>query len=408
MSDKSLIEDIPFDGDTSKPLPESLKKVRRTHINYSMKLLEQPEFQQSPADELLTRFLAYGKPPEQAVIDESEQEELNRVRLDVEIEAIKRRQFEKRQAQEKIEAAYRSVDLMLGNNLEKVLDKPIKFIGNHKDLGFYKVICSELGAEHLSVNQFAGIVESCSWITQDYIRIANNSMVRSDLQATNAPEATDVKSAINILGVANASCLFPRLIIEYNYRQHAGLAKDMWNRLIKFQQLSSIAAYKLARHFGLDGDHLFLTSALSALPYMAFLNMYTSEAKRAKLASYNKALSLQDDFRLSVLDNYEPGSELLYKLYHFAPSFTTLAIDSLNLIHLPAVSTLEGESGFEDRQLLLRRAQGFATFRLLLSAKLIEPEQANGFLKAHNIDQVSLDVLQNIDFARINLYKMRD
>lgn len=401
-----MIEDIPFDGDMSKPLPENLKKVRRAQVEYTMKLLDKPEFQLPAHDALVADFLAFGM-PKTTEIDQAEQEENNRVRLEVEIEAIRKRQLERQHHQDKINTVYRSIDLMLQHNLDKVISKPLKYLADVKDLGHYKRICSALGSENLSINQYAELIDTCDWISKDYIRLANSATVRADLNATTAPEATDSKQAVNILGANNASALFPRLILEHNFKQHSGLAKEMWSRLMKLQQISSIAAFKLAEHHNLNAQHAFLTNSFALLPYMVFLNLFTAEAKKAKLATHNKAMTLKDDFKLSVLDKYEPGSDVIYKLYHFAPSLLESAIDSLNCVHIPAVEILNGETGFEDRKLIANRAFGYAAYRLLMSAKKIAPEEANTFLQQYNMDQESLNILQKIDFAKMNVFKMR-
>ena len=109
----SFIDDIPFDGDNSTPLTESLKK-RITAAELSYKNRSSFDIDLTPADLRFYEFIAEGNTSAQKSAEEAELEaELNRVRLEVEINANRRRMQQKQDKNDKQQAVVQTKDLYI-------------------------------------------------------------------------------------------------------------------------------------------------------------------------------------------------------------------------------------------------------------------------------------------------------
>ncbi len=401
----SVFDDLPFEGDPNAPLPEEFKKKKRPKITYSIKGVDKGEFVLSEFDSKLIHYFAYGKPLLIDVDEEREKEkELNRVRLDVEIEASRNRALASKHEQERIDTVYHSIDLMLTNQLEKSLNRPLKYLSIGSDATIYKRIFTDLGSERLSAGQFSSLIESCDWLCSDYIRLSNTASIRRDLGASNSPEVTEYAQAINLLGIKSSLVSLPRLILENTYKKNEGIAKGLWLRFSKFYQMYAFAAFHLAKINSLNELHLYVIAAMQSMPPMVLAAMYCNQAKAARSASYDAALRQRDDFRLSVIDNYEPGPEVIFKLLHMEESMRYPVLETFNAVHIPLLETLEEGGHHKAEKTVLKQAKGFAIYRFLSAAKLLDTKEANELLKVYQMDKASLDYLQKIDFSNETIY----
>ena len=110
----SFIDDIPFDGDATDPLPE-LGKKRITAAQLSYKDRLSFELEHTAAELTFFNYLAEGNKAAQKTAEEAELEAaMNRVRLEVEIDAIRRRMQQKQDIEDK--KVYLKIRFMLLNS----------------------------------------------------------------------------------------------------------------------------------------------------------------------------------------------------------------------------------------------------------------------------------------------------
>ncbi|NTS76829.1 HDOD domain-containing protein [Catenovulum sp. SM1970] len=406
MSD--MFDDLPFEGDASAPLPEKLFKKTPKLIAYTMKMAQEDEFQLAEFDNRIAQYIALGKPKDHELDIEAElaQEEANRVRLDIEVEAIRKRAIEKKRRQEQIDSVYHSIDLMLEKQLDKVITKPLKYLADGKDLSYLKPIFADLASSTLSTNQLIAQVTPCEWLVNDYIRLANSASVRNAMGLNINGECKDVKAALNIFGTKGVSLLLPHLIIEHSYKLYAGMMKSVWGRLLQFQKMTAFAAYKLAKSKGEDAVSAYLYAAMAILPEFVFTHLYTAQAKIVKASAQEKAMQLRDDLRLSLVTDYQPTPHALAKLFNFSPSLLPHVSATLDTPNLDLVDVVQNTGEQPIQASIYMQARGFCIYKTLASAQILEPGQAKEILHAYQMDKNSLNTLQAINFTKENVYHL--
>lgn len=404
----SIIEELPFEGDPNAPLPEQFKPKVQIQQSFSLKLLDGDGDDFSEFEQLFCRYLAEGRTQsEDKESEEVKLHELNRVRLDIEIEATRQREMERQRHQENIDTVNHSIDLMLQRGLERGLQKPLKFVGSSDDIRYFKMIFPELGEENITASKLKSIVEQCDWISAELIKVANAAEFRRVLKAAPTTEVTELGQAVNLIGAKACIVLLPKLMLERHMRNHGDFNRGVWRRLLRYQQLYSLNTYLIARHLNRPDAHLFyLLASMRLFSSYLLVNMVTSFAKEAQIASRKIALDRRDDFRISVIDEYQPSIEAMSNLLLLAEPMRDLVVDSFNLSTIPSLNILRGEEDYLDEFAILEKAKGFSQFRTLAAAKLIDKDQAQQLLKAHLMDSATLGMLQQVDYKDWNLYQL--
>lgn len=400
----SFIDDIPFDGDNSTPLTESLKK-RITAAELSYKNRSSFDIDLTPADLRFYEFIAEGNTSAQKSAEEAELEaELNRVRLEVEINAIRRRMQQKQDIKDKQQAVFHSIDLYIEKHLEKAIKVPLKYLTNYRDMSHYKRIFSELGDDRLSISRLTSLIGSCDWLSKEIINFVNSTGYKNKFKTK---EAKDLQQAINLLNVRGVTILIPKLVIEKNIRSYSGYMKKPWQRLLQYQQITSMCAFLLARHQNRNNAYkTYLISAINMFPEFLLLNMLAILSKEGQNYARQTATHHQDDFRMQSIDSYEPSANIVANLMTLSEIIKPLVVDAFNFNNIPMMPVLEGEEEHFDEFSIIQKAKGFTIFRLLMAAQMDKKEEVIQLLKHYGMDNSSLQYLQSIDFKSIDIYEL--
>lgn len=401
----SYLDDIPFDGDLSEPLPDSLnKRIKPADLSYKDKdkLIESDPIR---LESLFYKYISEGNNQNTKSDEEMSLEaELNQVRLEVEIGAIRKRLQAFQDTRDKRDNVYQSINLFVENNLEKTIKIPLKHLANYDDTGHYKRIFSELGDDRLSVSGLIDLIEPCQWLTKDIINFVNHANFRNKFKTQ---AVKDLHQAVNLLNIRGATILIPKFMIERSIRLHSGYMLPTWKRLLKFQQLMSLNAYLLAKEHKLPNPYkMYLVSSMSMSAEVLLLNMLSTLGKEGQIYARQTATQHKDDFRLRCIDEYEPSSYILENLMTLEPLIKPIVVDAFNFNNISVNHILEGCEGHEREFDIISRARGYTIFKILSSLKIGSKEESIELLRRYNMDNSDLQYLQSVDLNQINIYEL--
>ncbi|MER2491136.1 hypothetical protein [Catenovulum sediminis] len=409
----SFLQDLPFEGDLSTPLGE-LELKRKLHVRLSYKQRDQIAPFCMSAEKIFYQVLAEGNAQERLHEEQRRfEEELNRVLLEVEKDALIKRQFAKDSIRDKKQAVFKSVDLLLEKQLENALTQPLKYFCSSQDMGHLKRIFSVVGDDRMSVTGLTSVIEPCRWLSSAIIKFVNEAGFRATFKT---PEANDLKKAINLLNVEGTCLLLPELLTQYLAQSHKGYMHSQWQRFMRYQQTVNMCAYLLARKSKRTGAYkVALLASVSTFSELMFMNMLAVLGKEALTASMQIANQRQSDFRSQTIGEYLPSTDVFINLMQLANIALPKTIDAFNFSHLPAALILDVFSEAETDPkntsdaactAIIMRAKAFAQYRYISTVKLDNNEHVVDFLKKYRMDNSSLQFLRAQDFRAMSVYTL--
>ncbi|WP_016956103.1 hypothetical protein [Catenovulum agarivorans] len=400
----SFLDDIPFDGDVTTPI-EDLKLKKKAHVRLSYKERNAISPRLLSAQQTFYHYLAQGNL--QARLEEEQkayQSELNRQLLDVEIEALKKRQSDKNSLQQKINSVHRSIDLMLEKQLEGVLNNyPLKYFADTRDLGHFKRIFSVLGDERLSVNGLDSVLTPCNWLAEHITFFTNSTECKSYFKNQ---DSTDLKKAINFLNVKGTTALIPVLFVERIVAQQKELLKQPWTRFRCFAYWTALSALFIARQQQRKDLHIvFVLAYMSVFAELMLFNLLSALAKEVQQDSIKTASQHRSDFRVKAIESYLPSGEITANLMQLAEPALHKIIDALNCNYIPAIPVFDQDSGEQlELQQLIAKAKAFTQYKMLASTNMDEKDDIIELLRAVNMDNQTMQLLREQNYHAIPLY----
>ena len=400
----SFLDDIPFDGDISTPI-EEIKLKKKAHLRLSYKDRYSLTTPLLPAVQTFYHYLAQGNL--QARLEQEQQAyqaELNRQMLDIEIEALKKRQSDKNSQLEKINSVHRSIDMLLEKQLENILTNyPLKYFADSRDIGHFKRVFSIFGNNALSVSGLESAILHCQWLRESLVNFTNTTDCRSFFANQ---ESKDLKQALNFLNVKGATALVPVLVVERMFEQQKGFLKEPWYRLRRYAYWTAISALFIARKQKRDDLHLvFLLGFLSVFPELMLFNLLSSQAKEVQQDSIKSASKRQSDFRVKAIESYQPSGEITANLMQLAEPALHKIIDALHFNYIPAAQIFD-EDSTEQLELasIMRKAKAFAQYKMLAVAKMDERDDVLELLKSVEMDNPTMQFLLAQDYNAVTVF----
>lgn len=400
----SFLDDIPFDGDVSTPI-EDLKLKKKAHVRLSYKDRNTISSRLLPAEQTFYHYLAQGNL--QARLEEEQkayQLELNRQLLEVEIEALKKRQSDKNSQLEKVNAVHRSIDLMLEKQLEGVLNNyPLKYFADTRDMGHFKRIFSILGDDRLSTNSLDSAISPCAWLTEHIMFFTNTSECKAHFK--NA-DSSDLKMALNFLNVKGITALISVLYVERLVAQQKDFLKEPWARLRCYAYWTALSALFIAKQQQRKDLHVvFLLGYMSVFPELTLFNLLSSVAKEVQLESVKQASKRQSDFRVKAIESYHPSGEITANLMQLSSPVLDKIVEALNCNYIPVLAAFDAqEQSQSELYVLLAQAKAFTQYKMLASANMDEKEDIIELLKAGHMDNETMQLLRNQNFHSVSIF----
>ncbi|EWH11724.1 hypothetical protein DS2_02835 [Catenovulum agarivorans DS-2] len=400
----SFLDDIPFDGDTSTPI-EEIKLKKKAHVQLSYRDRYSLSGRVTPAQQTFYHYLAQGNL--QARLEKEQQAyqaELNRQLLEVEIEALKKRQSDKNSQLEKVNAVHRSIDLMLEKQLDNTLNNyPLKYFADSRDMGHFKRIFSVLGDDRLSVSGLESAITPCKWLADKFVFFCNSSDCRSHFANQ---ESKDLKQATNFLNVKGITALIPVFLVEQKVALQKDFLKQPWSRFRRFAYWTALSALFIGRREKRNDLHIvFLLAYLSVFAELMLFSLLSSVAKDVQQDSIYAASKRQSDFRVKAIESYQPSGEITANLMQLIEPSLHKIIDALHFNYIPAAQIFDSQ-GDEHQALrnIMSKAKAFTQYKMLSIAKMDEREDILELLKLANMDNATMQFLRAQDYNAVSIF----
>ncbi|MCL1148319.1 HDOD domain-containing protein [Shewanella marinintestina] len=217
-------------------------------------------------EQRLLKRLIIGKDKAAAMADDINAElEDDANKLEIEREAIRERLAKQNQATAVFEAVSKQLISSVNTNIEHQLSSPEQVLTQSKLEQKQLALLEQLYLEPVDLGRVRQLVSALPWLERDLINIINSSTFRHRRPKSSDVQVTDIKLALNYIGIENLQALIPYFCLRN--LMPSGQAQMLWlsRKLWRYAIVTALAAQALAKLHDKPSAFIYSCSLMSQL-----------------------------------------------------------------------------------------------------------------------------------------------
>jgi hypothetical protein len=343
--------------------------------------------------------------------DQTEQSNARRELLRVEKQAIRDKELNKKSEQNYIdsirEMVHQSLQERLEERLKDIDDIYLKVLGVDENL---PPLIDILSVKASSISRIEPAASAMPWLYDDLIKMVNLPKYRRTDSRGKVISVDTMRVALSFLGVDNLKMVVPSLALRRWIPQITDPYPEIKSRLWESAIGTSMACKTIAEVSGVDGGHAFILGLLQDIGISVLVRLYFKlfdelqrealiEAHHGKKREEHAALTKitpSADFLIYLIETY--SSKLSYALIS-KMNFRRVVISNAMDENVSNVAITEMSSLGK----VLSQGRAYSRYRMLKSYKLINMEEAKGYLRQFQMPPGALSALKTLDLRHLNL-----
>lgn len=343
--------------------------------------------------------------------DQTEQSNARRELLRVEKQAIRDKELNKKSEQNYIDSIRAMVHKSLQERLEERLkdldDIYLKVLGADENL---PPLIDILSVKASSISRIEPAASAMPWLYDDLMKMVNMPKYRRTDSRGKVISVDTMRVALSFLGVDNLKMVVPSLALRRWIPQITDPYPEIKSRLWESAIGTSMACKSIAEVSGVDAGHAFILGLLNDIGVIVLVRLYFrlfDEVQREALIEAHHGQKREEH---AALTKITPSADfIIYLIEIYASKLSYALISKMNFRRVSISNAMdENVSNVALAEMsslgkVLSQGSAYSRYRMLKSYKLINMEEAKGYLRQFQMPPGALSALKTIDLRHLNL-----